>query len=428
MTNLKAMPHNIETEQSVIGSVFMDNEVLPHISYLNVDDFYDEKHWIIWKAIIHLYENKTPVDFLTISDYLEKKKKLDCIWWVGYLTETTSSVPTSSRAVYYAEIVSECLWRRKLIRLWHYIQEMWYKEEIPLKESFELIKKKFLNLRFTSVKLRLKDWKELRQLVRKSFEWKKELESKWKELVINSDLWLSFEKWSHTVIWALPSHWKSALLLNLLIEFAQKWYIVLYVNIEMTEKQVMDRIYAYLTWIDSTKFKYMNCDDYEDILKNAENEFDKFKDNFKMLTSWNISSTDISTVITEMAIDGWIDIHWVDYLWILRDKANSKVEQMATISNNLREITKDLETVWIVAAQFSKEWYRANKPSFAHIKDSSTIFDDADMALVLIRKKDNKSFALSQTHELIIEKNRIWNIWSIKLSFDKEYLRFKKCG
>jgi len=44
MTNLKAMPHNIETEQSVIGSVFMDNEVLPHISYLNVDDFYDEKH------------------------------------------------------------------------------------------------------------------------------------------------------------------------------------------------------------------------------------------------------------------------------------------------------------------------------------------------------------------------------------------------
>ena len=83
MNKIKTPPHNIEAEKSVIWSIFIDKDSFYQVSDLiKTDDFYDEKHQIIWDAILNLQAKHTPIDLLTVPDFLEKSWKLEIIWWI----------------------------------------------------------------------------------------------------------------------------------------------------------------------------------------------------------------------------------------------------------------------------------------------------------------------------------------------------------
>ena len=430
MSNIRVMPNNQEAEESILGSVMIESKIISVLVWLiKTEDFYCERLRDIWNVMINLYNNKISIDLLTVSDELTKNKKIDDIWWVWYLAELTSVVPTATNFMHYAKIVKDNAIRRKIIKYWYEITEKWYKEDEDINDTLNGAKKDLIDISIWTTKLKPESFEELKKIPYDVLREKNVLKKKWQDYILQSQFWMWFERWSHIVIWALPSHWKSTFILNLLLDFAKQGYKVLYVNIEMTKKQVMDRIYAYLTWIDSTIFKYMEKDNILELLSKWEKEFWKFWDNFYLLTSWTITSQDVASIVAEMKVDGWIDIHWVDYIWILSDKAQHKVEQMVIASNTLRWITKDFNTVWLIATQFSKEWYKAKTPTFAHVKDSQTIFDDADVALVIHRKKTQEeaknNFPWESTHNLIIEKNRSWNIWTKKLNFTFNTLRFE---
>ena len=126
MTKLKVSPNNIEAEQSVIWSIFIDKEALYSvIDLVNSNDFYDERHKEIWDTIIILNWSHTPIDLLTVSDNLKKKKKLDDVWWVAYLAELTSIVPTASNIYTYAKLVKDASVRRNIIVAWDWIMWLW---------------------------------------------------------------------------------------------------------------------------------------------------------------------------------------------------------------------------------------------------------------------------------------------------------------
>lgn len=427
MERLQVLPHDIEAEQSILWAVFIDHDILSILlPTLRSDDFYDDKNKIVWKAFKTLDSQNIKIDMLTVREYLEKEKTLDKIWWVVYLAELASSTPTSCNAESYLKIVKNKSLCRNIIKFWELAKAIWYKE-IEVKEWLQNISKELMNINTWYIQFKPKTWDDLIKIQDNALKEHKELLKQWKSDILKSYLGISFERWTHAVIWALPSHWKSALLLNFLLDFAKQWYKVLYVNIEMTEKQVMDRIYANLTWIDSTLFKYKSANNIDEYFEQWRKEFTNIKNNFFMLTGWSISSNDIAWVVAKMINEDKIDVHWVDYLWILWDKAQSRVEQMVQISNNIRSIPKNFNTVWLAAAQFSKEWYKVDTPSFAHIKDSSAIYDDADIAIVLKRFKEDMNFNWEHTHDMIIEKNRTWRLWRKKLSFSFWTMRFSLC-
>ena len=414
---MQTLPYDLSAEHWVIWSIILDSECYKQIN-INYKDFYWEKEWSIFKCIQNLVSKWITVDFITLC---WECKKI----WIEEYEIMEYSVPTSANIKSYAKIVKEMSNLRNIIRFWDNLMWKWYKYQDYEQILLEL-RQWTLNLNKWILNIKVDNWQDLKQIMHDELERKIEFEKSWKSLILKSNLWLTFERWSHTVIWALPSHWKSAFMLNILIEFAQKWYKVLYVNIEMVKKQVIDRVYAYLTWVDSTVFKYMDALNIKELIQQWESKFSKFSDNFKMLTKGSISSNDIYSVIANEVLENGVDIHWVDYIWILKEDWNSKVEQMTRASNWLREIAKEFNTIWITAAQFSKEWYKANKPSFVHIKDSSAIFDDADCALVLFREKDERWYDWEVTHKIIIEKNRTWNIWTISYNFKPQILKFNK--
>jgi hypothetical protein len=105
--SLKIPPHNIEAEESVIGSLMLDKDAIVKVAdILHPEDFYDENNGAIYGAAIQLYSDQSPMDIINVSAKLKEQKILKRIGGRGRLTELINSVPTASNVDSYAKIVS----------------------------------------------------------------------------------------------------------------------------------------------------------------------------------------------------------------------------------------------------------------------------------------------------------------------------------
>src|SRR3990167_3833060 len=103
----RVLPHNLDAEASILGGVLLRNEVLINLESVEVDDFYDMRHKVIWQAIRNLEAASKPIDVVTLENEIDKQGKLDAIGGVGFLGELTLRVPTADNVVAYAEIVTD---------------------------------------------------------------------------------------------------------------------------------------------------------------------------------------------------------------------------------------------------------------------------------------------------------------------------------
>src|ERR1700704_415660 len=117
MAKLKTPPHNDEAEQSVLGAMLIDPETVSVVSsLLKPEDFYNAKHQYIYDAMVALYENRNPIDIVTLTNQLKKKEQYDVIGQ-AYLAELLQSVPTAANVEHYAYIIKESSTRRRLIHI-----------------------------------------------------------------------------------------------------------------------------------------------------------------------------------------------------------------------------------------------------------------------------------------------------------------------
>ena len=113
----KLPPQNLEAERACLGSMLLDREAIEvAIDVLTDEDFYSEQHRIIFRTLLELYARSTPVDIVTLTDYLRGSGELDSAGGVGYISSLLDETPTSANAEYYAKIVEQKSLLRKLIR------------------------------------------------------------------------------------------------------------------------------------------------------------------------------------------------------------------------------------------------------------------------------------------------------------------------
>ncbi|MBW1679669.1 MAG: replicative DNA helicase, partial [Deltaproteobacteria bacterium] len=112
----KVPPQNIEAEQSVLGAILLENEVLHQvIEILDMSDFYREAHRKIFGSMIELYNKNEPSDLITLTDTLTQKKHLEDVGGPSYLSSLVDNIPTAANAIHYAKIVRERSILRKII-------------------------------------------------------------------------------------------------------------------------------------------------------------------------------------------------------------------------------------------------------------------------------------------------------------------------
>ncbi|MBQ8792677.1 MAG: replicative DNA helicase, partial [Clostridia bacterium] len=117
MADYKIMPHNIEAEQAVLGCILIDLQAQTDIlSLMKEDDFYSTSHKEIYATMLAIYQRSTPVDFITLTDQLDKDKILEKVGGIEYITTLTNVVPSAANFTYYCDIVKSDSIRRKLIQ------------------------------------------------------------------------------------------------------------------------------------------------------------------------------------------------------------------------------------------------------------------------------------------------------------------------
>src|SRR3989344_6057003 len=123
MVNLKAPPHNEDAEQRVLGAILIDRNATSVASeIIKVNDFYNSINGIIFAAMLLLYEERKPIDILTLTRTLKKKKLFDKVDST-YLSELVNTVPTAANIEHYAQIIKEDAIKRALITLGGQIAE-----------------------------------------------------------------------------------------------------------------------------------------------------------------------------------------------------------------------------------------------------------------------------------------------------------------
>ncbi|HET8709369.1 MAG TPA: DnaB-like helicase N-terminal domain-containing protein, partial [Candidatus Saccharimonadales bacterium] len=131
-------PQNTEAEASLLGAILIDADAIVKIAdTVTADDFFEVKHQKIYEAILKLYEKRSPIDVLTLSDQLKNNGYLDMVGGPAYLTELTNFVPTAAHVEQYADIVAQKALRRRLITASQEISNLGYDEASSLKELIE---------------------------------------------------------------------------------------------------------------------------------------------------------------------------------------------------------------------------------------------------------------------------------------------------
>ncbi|HCC67709.1 TPA: replicative DNA helicase [Patescibacteria group bacterium] len=429
----KIPPQNVDAERSVLGSILLDKDALINVSgWLRPSHFYDERHSLIYENILYLFENNLPIDVVTISDQLKKKKKLKKIGGRAYLAELTSSVPTAAHAEEYANIVKESATRRGLISSATQIIQMSYDEQQVLHEVVDRserllydIAQEGVRASFVHIKDLLKDAYERAASAQNSDELRG-VSTGFKEL---DSLLGGFQKSDLIIVAARPSVGKTALALDMMRHAAihEKKNIAFF-SLEMSQVQIMDRLLGMQSGVPFWKIRTNQVSDDEVL---------KLSNSMGLMADANIFIDDqagqhinqVRTKARRLAMERGVDIIFLDYLQLMHGNSKeSRTIEVAEVSQGLKNLAKELNIPVVALSQLSRaiEQRQSRRPQLSDLRESGSIEQDADVVMFIDREEiwnpDTERKGLGQ---LVVAKHRNGPTGVVELAFLKEIASFR---
>lgn len=430
----KIPPQNIEAEQSVIGCMLLDKEVIPVIAeILKAEDFYREDHKEIFESIMDLFEKAEPVDLITVSDQLRVRGTLQNVGGLEYLTNMAASVPTTANARHYARIVEEKSMLRKLIKTSSYIMSLGYEssDEVAVvldraeKSIFDLLQKRG-SQGFVHIKDVLEEtFNRLEELYNNNGDITgiptgfTDLDQKTSGLQ-NSDLIL---------IAARPAMGKTSFALNI-AQYAAiyKKIPVAIFSLEMSREQLVNRILCSEVMIDSQKMRTGKLED-EDWKKIARalgpiSEAPIYIDDMS-----GASVMEIRAKCRRLKLEKNLGLVVIDYLQLMqgRGRNENRQQEISEISRSLKIMAKEINVPVIALSQLSRapESRTDHRPMLSDLRESGAIEQDADLVMFLYRDDYyNPDTEKQNVAEVIIAKHRNGSTGTIELRWFGEYTKF----
>jgi replicative DNA helicase len=427
-------PHSIEAEQSVIGCVILDKEVIPSVTgILKADDFYREDHREIYDSVLVLYQNAEPVDLITVSEQLKSRGTLDKVGGLDYLTGLVNSVPTTANALYYAKIVEEKSILRKLIRTSSEIVNMGYEasEEVSIildraeKSIFDILQKRntreFVHIKDVLVDTfnRLEELYNNKAYVTGVPTGFIDLDYKTAGLQ-NSDL---------VLIAARPAMGKTSLALNIAQYAAVHENIpVAIFSLEMSREQLVNRMLASEVMIDGQKMRSgkLEDDDWQKIALalGPLSEAPIFIDDTP-----GASVMEIRAKCRRLKLEHNLGLVVIDYLQLMQGSGRNenRQQEISEISRSLKILAKEIDVPIIALSQLSRapEARSDHRPMLSDLRESGAIEQDADLVMFLYRDDYyNEDTDKRNIAEVIIAKHRNGSTGTVELVWMGQYTKF----
>lgn len=431
----KIPPQNIDAEKSLLGAVLIDEETLADVSeHITEKDFYEKRHAIIYGAMMRLYEKHKPVDLLTLTDELKRKKELDIIGGSTYLTELTNYVPTAAHAEAYAEIIAQKAVRRRLIKASGDISEMSYDEDTSTDELIGKAEAELFSVSDQSLK---QDLVSIESILDESFERIEELhrnkgdirgiKTGYRDL---DNMTAGLQRSDLIVLAARPAMGKTTLVTNLAYNVATiAKQSVLFFSLEMSKEQLVDRMLADASGVDAWNIRTGNLSD-EDFTKLSEAMGELSEAPIYIDDTPGMSVLEMRTKARRATHEHPLGLVIIDYLQLMQGSSRengNRVQEISEISRGLKLIARELNVPVIALSQLSRAVESRNPqiPQLADLRESGSIEQDADIVMFIYREAYyNPETERENITDLFIAKHRNGPTGKIELYFHPERLRF----
>lgn len=438
--DLKIPPQNIEAERSVLGALMLDKDAVIKIANLvRLGDFYRDDHNIIYEAMMELYEQREPIDVLSLSNRLEEKKLLDKVGGSSYLTELVNSVPSSSNIAHYAKVVQKKSTLRKLIITASEIVELGYREEEDVEKILDSAEQKLFGVSQKYIK---QDFVPIKSILESAFNRIDELhkgDHKLRGIPTGypdmDNILAGFQKSDLVILAARPSIGKTTLALDLARQIAVKEKVPVGIfSLEMGADQLIDRMLSAQSGVDLWRLRTGRLKTGE-----GDDDFQRIGEAMGTLSEAPIYIDDagsanvmeMRTMARRLQSEHNVGLIIIDYLQLMEGRnggGDNRVNEISEISRALKQLARELNIPVIALSQLSRavESRSPQIPKLSDLRESGSIEQDADVVMFLYRedreKPDTPNKNIVEVH---IAKHRNGPVGRFSLYFQENSTTFK---
>jgi replicative DNA helicase len=432
----RSLPHNIDAEKSVLGSILVNNENYYRvIESLRLEDFYLDGHRIIFRHMLGLVEKSRVIDLITIQEELVRASLLESAGGISYIASLLDGMPHLVNIEHYIQIIREKSLLRQLINSTNKILSDCFDQAEAAEEILDRAEQSLFNLSEKRIRTGFVAVKDMEvpaaRLLEKLFterEMITGIASGFRDL---DRMTSGLQPGDLVILAARPSMGKTALCLNVAQHVAlHNNKTVGMFSLEMSKEQLLMRLLCAEARVDAHKVRtgYIGREDFRKLIDTlgVTTRAPFFIDDSSTLTVMEMRAK-----CRRLKAEHGLDLVIVDYLQLMSGygRVENRTQEISGISRGLKALAKELNVPVIALSQLSRapeQRQGDHKPQLSDLRESGSIEQDADLVMFIFREEvykpseDNSGLA-----ELIIAKQRNGPTGIVKLAFLREYTRFE---
>jgi replicative DNA helicase len=415
-TATQAQPHNRQAEEAVLGAVLINPESYFDVaSFLQPDDFYIVRNRWIWEAFTHLHERRSPIDFLTVCSELEQQNQLAEVGGAAYLMSLINQTPTSLHAEAYGKIIEDNSIRRRMLISANEVARLALDQQSSVDTVMDEAEKSIFGISERRVRT---DLQPIQSVLSEVYDRVDQLSRRDEEIygvptgLVDIDRLLGgLQKSDLLIIAGRPGMGKTGFMLSVAKNAAQKYKKhVAFFSLEMSNEQLVQRLIAQETGIDSQRLRSGKLN---------EGEWPLFTHAIEVLSDTHmylddtpaITPLQLRTKCRRLHLEYQLDLVIVDYLQLMSGdmRTDNRVQEVSFISRSLKVLARELNVPVLAAAQLSRavEQRSDKKPVLSDLRESGSLEQDADIVMFIHRPDAlEKDSPRANIAEIIVAKHR----------------------
>ena len=435
-TEGRVPPHSLEAERSVLGAAMLSEDALLEVAErIKPEDFYDQNHAEIFKAILGLQRRGIPVDMLTVSEELKKQGSLNMVGGRSFIASLSASTPTTSNAAEYAKIVAEKASVRRLISTADDIVTRGYEGSLDAEQMLDYAESGIFEISQSRQKGKYTHIQEALLSNIDTIDKASQMEGGLTGITTGfADLdakTSGLQKSDLIILAARPAMGKTAFALSIARNAAVKaGATIMIFSMEMAKEQLSQRLLSMESKVELQKLKTGRLErrDWEDI----NVAIDVLSGtNIHIDDTAGISIMEMKSKCRRLKAEKGLDLVVIDYLQLMNPegRADSRTQEISVISRNLKLLARELDCPVLVLSQLSRapEMRTDHRPMLSDLRESGSIEQDADIVIFLYRDEyyNKETTEKPGECEVIIAKHRSGPTGSVDVSWIERYTQFK---
>ena len=430
----RPVPYDIAAEESVLGSLLLDRDAIIKVApFLQVEDFYREAHGAIYAAVLELYARREPPDPVTLAAELDRKGDLEKVGGYSALISLVNRTPTAVHIEYYGHIVERTSVLRRLISAGGQIAALGYSEESEVAQVLDRaesilfgVSQRTAHKEFASIEQVLHEYYDRIEAIQHNPGGVIGVPTGYHDL---DEVTGGFQPSDLLILAARPGVGKTSLALGVAHNAAHKGKHVGVFSLEMSREQLVQRLLAVETGVDSQRLRlgYLNDDEWQ-LVSDAIGRLAQlpiYIDDTAGLTIHEVRSKS-----RRLQAEVGVDMLIIDYLQLMQGTARrdgNRVQEVSEISRNLKMLARELNIPVLACAQLSRavENRSSHVPMLSDLRESGSIEQDADLVMFIHREEMyNPETEKQGIAEIHISKHRNGPLTTVPLRFFSKTTKF----